>query len=249
MWAGEVEGTLRIRARWLKKKYGTGTLLDVGCGAGDFLRAAADEGFQVTGSDFSTVAAARVRSEGIDVREGPFGSHQFKRAERFKIITLMHSLEHMPEPGEVLKQVFHLLDEGGVLLVDVPNRMSLRGRFPNPRRARLFDLPVHLFHFTPASLDALMLNAGFQSRQVRCSVPRFLDRVLGLQARMRCVPQTLRKARIREDRAPDSEFGESWSEDTSSASSSPGARVIEAARKWTPGWTLRGEGRKRGRPD
>jgi hypothetical protein len=74
-----------------------------------------------------------------------------KLAQKFELITLIHSLEHFPDPLAMLHKLRALLAERAHLFVQVNNV----DRMP-------FDLVVadHLCHFNPASLAAMAAHAG-----------------------------------------------------------------------------------------
>jgi SAM-dependent methyltransferase len=73
-------------------------------------------------------------------------------AETFDVITVIHTLEHVPEPARFLRELLSRLDERGALLIQVPNAAE------NP-----FDYAIadHLSHFRPETLRLLLERAGF----------------------------------------------------------------------------------------
>jgi SAM-dependent methyltransferase len=77
------------------------TVLDLGCGAGLFARAAADRGARVTGIDPDPSAVALAAAE---VPEGTFavGTAEHPPAGRFELVAAVQLLMHVPEPGAVL---------------------------------------------------------------------------------------------------------------------------------------------------
>jgi hypothetical protein len=79
-------------------------------------------------------------------------------SERFDIVTMIHSLEHMPDPFVSLQEAAVLLNGGGALFVEIPNVVT-----------SLFDLLVadHLVHFSPAHLGYLANRAGFAVSVIR----------------------------------------------------------------------------------
>lgn len=142
------------RARLLDRFGGRGSMLDVGCGDGSFLEAARLRGWQVAGTELN---AAPARARGLAVcaslaeAEGPFDC-----------ATLWHSLEHFRDPRATLAQVRERLAPGGSALIAVPDAGGAQARLFGARWRHL-DVPRHLFHFTRASLAALLDRTGFEA--------------------------------------------------------------------------------------
>ncbi len=131
-----------------------GKLLDIGCGTGSLLAAfaRAHPDWQLYGSDINERSKSVVEAiPGVQkLFVGPFeavtGSYQF--------ISLIHSLEHIPNPAKALRHAWDLLADGGLLLVQVPNCEI------NPFVYLVAD---HSAHFFPSSLLELAESEGYQS--------------------------------------------------------------------------------------
>lgn len=133
----------------------SGRLLDVGCGNGALLRSFGAEfpGWELVGVDRSESGAAAVRAmPGVEqfVTGGPADA-----PGRYDLITLVHVLEHVPDPIAFLSEVAAKLTPQGAVLIDAP---SFSG---NP-----FDLAVvdHVTHFSLATLRELTRRAGYELR-------------------------------------------------------------------------------------
>jgi SAM-dependent methyltransferase len=151
--------------RWLAW-HGQGRLLDFGCGGGSFLQRMHRQGWQVTGVDVSPEAVRRVRDGlGLPALLGTL-PHPDLRPESFDVITMWHSLEHVHRPMAVLDEAYRLLAPGGKLVVAVPNIDSLAFRWFGAAWFAL-DLPRHLTHFAPWSLQLMLQNVGFIVGPVR----------------------------------------------------------------------------------
>lgn len=154
---------LEGRCRRIHGKRAAGRLLDVGCGSGEFLIGMQRLGWEVSGVESSHAAReslpaelrARVFQRIEDVTTGPFD-----------VITLWHVLEHLRSPDRDLAGCRALLKEGGLLYVAVPNFASWEARLGRDRWFHL-DVPRHLYHFGPATLTALLQQAGFRVQRVR----------------------------------------------------------------------------------
>jgi len=138
----------------------SGTLLDVGCGAGFFVREASKNGFSAQGIEFSREAVEFGMREGdIRLTEGDLLHTHFPDSS-FEIVTLWHVMEHLPHPVETLKRIRALLKPGGILVTAVPNFDSVQARVFRSRWYHL-EVPRHLYHFTPATLRRLLDTGGF----------------------------------------------------------------------------------------
>jgi len=135
-------------------------VLDVGCGGGAFVRALIDRGIPAVGLDISPIAAGMARTEGHSTAVcgslpfAPFARHSFSA------VTLLHVLEHVPDPAALLLEIEDLLIPGGKLVVQVPNADSWQFLLLGKRWSGL-DMPRHLTHFRAADLEALLADCGF----------------------------------------------------------------------------------------
>ncbi len=137
-------------------------VLDVGCGAGYFLRIAARLGAIVEGVEPSDVAAERARASGLTVFTGSMEDYASRYPDkRYDIITANHVIEHVPNPVATLAAMKSLLAPDGYLWIAVPNagvhfNRILRGRWHSA------DLPYHLMQFVPESLVLAGQRAGLE---------------------------------------------------------------------------------------
>lgn len=146
--------------------HGRGRLLDFGCGGGSFLLRMAEQGWDVTGLDASVGAVQQIRDEfGLTALAGSLPHPELSRGS-YDMVTMWHSLEHVHEPLEILREAHDLLVPGGRLLIAVPNIASWPYHWFGSSWFGL-DLPRHLTHFTPTTLQAMIERAGFQVREVR----------------------------------------------------------------------------------
>lgn len=91
---------------------GTGTLLDIGCGRGDLLKALFDAGFSVAGVDLSPISAElcephQVRIANLEKDELPYPSASYKYVFSKSVI------EHLQTPIPFLKESYRVLTPGG----------------------------------------------------------------------------------------------------------------------------------------
>src|SRR5262249_16711737 len=138
-----------------------GLLLDVGCGAGDFLTVMRDRpGWQVFGLEQNPTASRYARERrGLHVKHGEFPCPALRNG-CYDGIKMWHVLEHVGSPPDVLAEARRLLKPDGVLVVGVPVADSLEARWFGPYWAG-YDVPRHLVTFTRSSLMRLVRKAGF----------------------------------------------------------------------------------------
>jgi 2-polyprenyl-3-methyl-5-hydroxy-6-metoxy-1,4-benzoquinol methylase len=152
------------RLRFFRPFKRAGRVLDVGCGYGYFLAACKERGYDVHGLDFSEWAARHASDRlGIPVTVGGIDAVSLPQ-RHFDVITLWHALEHMADPARAIMRIESWLKPDGVLVVDVPNHLGTDA-VRQGIRWNGWDLPFHLFHFTPAALTRLLARFGFVVRR------------------------------------------------------------------------------------
>jgi len=138
-----------------------GTLLDLGCGAGSFLKSMQNPSWTLYGIEMSAESAMLAQSRtGATVYTGDILAAPFP-AETFDVITCFHVFEHMYSPTEVMAQVWKWLKPGGVFCIHVPNIDAAEAHLFRSYWYPL-ELPRHLYHFSPRSLRHIGMALGFR---------------------------------------------------------------------------------------
>ncbi len=137
-----------------------GQLLDVGCGAGDWLIAMQDFKWRVKGVDFDSRAVAVASSRGLEVDCGSLEEQCYPDAS-YDAITLNHVIEHLPNPLGTLRECYRILKPDGRLMLYTPNSESL-GHLIFGRHWRGLESPRHLFLFRPDAMREILSQAGFK---------------------------------------------------------------------------------------
>lgn len=171
----EVETLTDSQARFLADHVpaASGRILDIGCGKGSFLRAFRSRrpGWDLVGIEPSREEAAIARRDGTTtVYEGMFGSVPLEAAS-FDLITIMHVLEHVSRPAEVVRQMRAALKPGGLLFIEVPNTLDLN---------MFYDLLLfeHLYHFSPDTLTWFLRSEGFEIAAIEPSTSYGAQRIV-----------------------------------------------------------------------
>ncbi len=154
--------TMMQKAAVIKKYTGLqkGVLLDVGCGTGSFLNVMQLKGWKVTGlePDEDTRQLA-LELHGLKVM--PSNEIFNLQPASFNAITLWHVLEHVHQLHEYIQQLNVLLAPGGKLFIAVPNYTSRDAKIYGKYWAA-YDVPRHLYHFSPQSIEVLLKQHGLK---------------------------------------------------------------------------------------
>jgi len=135
-------------------------LLDIGCGTGDFLFTAQNNGWIVSGiepnQNARDISNRKTNNAVYDINELLKFEHQ-----SFDVITLWHVLEHLPKLKEHLSIFKSLLKPNGRLVIAVPNYKSYDAKYYKEYWAA-FDVPRHLWHFSQESISKLVANDNME---------------------------------------------------------------------------------------
>lgn len=153
--------TLRQKVRLIERSAGIrgGSVLDVGCGTGAFLRTMKEAGWKVQGLEPDPDARRLATDSGVPVQ--PAELLYELPAASFDVITLWHVLEHVHDLHRYMDQLKALLKEGGRLFIAVPNYTALDADIYRFHWAA-YDVPRHLYHFSPKSLETLLQRHGLR---------------------------------------------------------------------------------------
>jgi len=159
------EGILKLANQWKPEK---GRCLDVGCGHGDLLSLAREQGWDVYGTEILERLCHQVQARGIACVCN--ASLEGLPQQSFDCLTFIDSLYYMPEPLGELRHAYRLLRDGGIVILRVTNRAAwatilapVRHVFPSPFRRIVGDA---LVHFSPITTRAILLQAGFSRVQL-----------------------------------------------------------------------------------
>lgn len=152
---------LGLKARLVAKESHRkdGTLLDIGTGTGYFAHTMQTRGWRVEAIEKSAQARAFAKNNfDIDVKEEK-ALREFAPGT-FNVITLWHVMEHLEHLNEIWEQLGHLLADKGTLIIALPNCSSYDAEKYGQTWAG-YDVPRHLWHFTPATIQQLASKYGF----------------------------------------------------------------------------------------
>lgn len=146
----------RFKRRLIERHVPNGSLLDFGCGSGEFLLEMQNSNWQVLG-----VEPAKNPREFANERNIKVFENIDKISDRFNVITLWHVLEHIYDVPKLIGQLKERLFENGILVLALPNLKSYDAQKYGANWVA-FDAPRHLSHFCPNDVERLFSSFGFQ---------------------------------------------------------------------------------------
>ena len=152
--------SLNQKKKLVEKETGlkNGSLLDVGSGTGHFASAMKKADWKVTGLE-PDEGARDVASKEHSIELLPSGELFNLSEKRFNAITLWHVLEHVHDVKKYMQTFRKLLADTGRLFIAVPNYKSYDAEKYKEYWAA-YDVPRHLYHFTPQTMQWLMKECG-----------------------------------------------------------------------------------------
>jgi 2-polyprenyl-3-methyl-5-hydroxy-6-metoxy-1,4-benzoquinol methylase len=147
-----------------------GRILDLGAGIGAFLDMMKQKGWEVIGIEPDEGARQQAKKLfDIDLKETD--SLDQLSESSFDAITLWHVLEHVHQLHAYVERLKLLLKPNGKIFIAVPNYESLDGSIYKSYWAA-YDVPRHLYHFTPKAIEVLMREHGLK---VKAKKPMWFD--------------------------------------------------------------------------
>ena len=151
---------LKTKYKMATKGLEPGRMLEIGCGAGDFLHTMEKHGWTCTGIEPSEsakeIATKKVKAKLLNPQE-----IDKLEDESFDLITMWHVLEHVDNLKEEIKQLQRLLKKGGRLVLALPNFKSADAQYYKEYWAA-YDVPRHLNHFCRESINNIFKTTDFK---------------------------------------------------------------------------------------
>lgn len=148
---------LRYKLSIVKRHSRENSLLDIGGGTGTFANFFSKKGYEVTITEPNRNARIKATEKGLSayasISELPSDSH-------YSTLSLWHVFEHLPHPVKSLQKFHKLLNKRGLLLLALPNFRSFDAQYYQKEWAA-FDVPRHLWHYSPKGLISLVSAHGF----------------------------------------------------------------------------------------
>jgi SAM-dependent methyltransferase len=142
-----------------------GKVLDIGCATGALLAELKKRGWGTTGVEICKEEAEYARKErSLDVRSLPLEEGNFASCS-FDAVLASHLIEHLNNPGSLVKEVGRILKPGGRFIVTTPNISGFQAKiFKGAWRSAIFD---HLYLFSVKTLSELLKRNGFKIEKIK----------------------------------------------------------------------------------
>lgn len=170
-------------------------MLDIGCGSGDFLVTARENGYNVHGIDFDR-RAIEIGSERFGLANLYYGTLedfiQDNTSGQFDVITFFEVLEHLEEPLQFFYYIKKILKTGGFIAFSVPNRKRWI------KNSVWFDYPPHhLTRWSQESIKKFLERNNFEIIRIKTDSEVGFEYFLQNSIKLGIVRRILRTQRSR----------------------------------------------------
>ncbi|HET8930386.1 MAG TPA: methyltransferase domain-containing protein, partial [Acidimicrobiales bacterium] len=148
----------------------TATVIDIGCGRGEWLEILRDHDVPAYGLDLNPLTVADCTERGLDAREGDAVAHlRDLPDDSVAAVTGFHIAEHLPlrDLLDLIEAALVALVPGGVLILETPNCTNL-----TVGASSFYLDPTHVKPLHPQLLEFLCRQRGFDAVEVRYLHPR-----------------------------------------------------------------------------
>lgn len=145
-------------------------VLELGCATGNLLHLFNKQGCKTLGVELGESSSRYASTRyGLTVLNMDIDRALDQAGEGIDLVILSHTLEHLPNPGEILSKCAGILRELGVLFIELPN--SYIGPPEGNRWEEFASILLnsdHMFNFSPGNLEILLGRSGFEVKDKTC---------------------------------------------------------------------------------
>lgn len=146
----------------------SGRLLEIGCGAGNYLARMRTLGWTVEGVEIDPAACRHARKiNGLTVHQGNLESKGYPN-DCFDAIVINHVIEHVFDPVNLLRECRRIVKPGGKVILLTPNTKSWGHRTFKEYWIGL-DPPRHVLLFSSKAMGKCAGLAGFEKTEISTS--------------------------------------------------------------------------------
>ena len=140
-----------------------GKMLDIGCNIGTLMHVAQEKGWETTGVEFNTKAAAFGREKfGLEIIDKDFMETKLPE-DHFDVVSMNDVIEHVIDPIMTLEEVNRIMKRGGLLFMTTPNIGALMAKISGKKWLHIKP-NEHLTYFTPQTIKKLVEKTGFEMK-------------------------------------------------------------------------------------
>jgi SAM-dependent methyltransferase len=200
-WRSEKE-SLQVRdydstKRFLAERFPRrGTLVEIGCGLGYLLNFFKMDGWSTIGIEPNAgLCLCAQRDLGLTTIEGTLDDAKLETGN-VTVATMMHVIEHVPDPMSTFREVYRILRPGGYFVLETPRYDTLMFKVLG-HRERSVSCDGHIYFFTTETLAKMATKAGFSVLKTdyvgRSLTLERLFYNFGVMSKSGAVERTLRK--------------------------------------------------------
>lgn len=141
-----------------------GKILDIGCGVGDFLAKAKDEGWKIKGIELDLDARNQAEKKLKTIILPPERISELED-NYYDVVTMWHVLEHVSDLKEEISQLERLVKPGGRLVIAVPNHQSYDAKHYKDKWGA-YEVPRHLYHFSQDAIANIFKDSQFKLEKI-----------------------------------------------------------------------------------
>lgn len=146
----------RLIRKYIKSR--RSSLLDFGCGSGNWLNYMSKKSWNGVGIEPDDQARLRAKTPLLNIYPS---TESMPHDSKFQVITAFHVLEHVHNLNDTLVQLIAKLEPNGILMIALPNPLAYDARQYGKYWAG-WDIPRHLYHFKPNDVSYLATKVGLK---------------------------------------------------------------------------------------
>ncbi|MEZ5345811.1 MAG: class I SAM-dependent methyltransferase [Pyrinomonadaceae bacterium] len=157
---------------WCKDLPDDARIIDTGCGDGfhlSLLKEYGNKSWTLEGIDIDSRAAQMAKDKGFTVHVGSIDEVELPK-DSYDLAIMVQTIEHVAEPGEVLRSVREILKPGGKIIVVTDNTESFDFKLFKKSHWGGYHFPRHWNLFNSNSLRLLSEKFGFEVEKITTQV-------------------------------------------------------------------------------
>ena len=158
----KVESLLRYRRLISENKIKIGSVLEIGCASGSFLKVLEENGWSVTGIDVSKRFCQLAKKNNIKVICGDFNKYNFEN--KFDLIAILGSISNLQGVKHSISKAYQLLNKDGCIYINYPDSISFTSRLYG-KYHWMFTPSVNTF-FSSNGIKTFLKKEGFMNIRI-----------------------------------------------------------------------------------